>query len=322
MKRAAFALFAVFAPLALFALTLASCSSQPSLTGAGEPLFVYGATFIAGPLPGSPPPDGGAPIAPDVTSIDSPNNVFLAGQGGWSFTGDVTDDATAVAVRFPDAGTGYWVFVPGSPDTSAPGMLGWSMTFDIGITAPLGLGALRFAALDATGAAGSQNDLPVCVATPYPDNLNVCQISIPPPAAVLSLAWDTPVDLDLELQTPSGVVVGPKHPSTSASGAVGPNDGVLDRDSDANCVPDQVNREDIVWKNTPEAGQYLVYADLFSACGQPAVQFTLTLYVAEPADGGSSLVQKLQIPGELLAIDANGGASMGLYLGAFTLPYP
>jgi hypothetical protein len=308
----------------LLVLASAGCSSQPSLSGIGEPLFVYGATFVSGPLPGSPPLDGGTEGAPHVTAVNAANAILHLGQAGVSHSGDVTDDATAVAVRFPDAGTGYWLFVPGPPDTTSPGALSWSMTMDVGYTEPLGLQTLRFAAVNAAGASGTETDLPVCMDSLVPDNLNACSAGIAPPAAVLSLAWDTPVDLDLELVTPSGVVVSPKHTSTSASNARGPSDGVLDRDSDADCVPDHVNREDIVWQHAPAPGQYLAYANLFSACGEASVRFTLTLYVAEPIDGGKdmALQQKLQQSGELLAVQASGGVGMGLYVAAFSFPFP
>jgi hypothetical protein len=302
------------------ALALAGCSTQP--TGAGEPIVVYGGTFFPGPLPGSPPPDGGTPTAPDVTDVQSLDDVFKPGQAGRSMSGDVTDDASAIAVRFPDLGTGYWVVVPGAPDPNAPGSLSWTMTFDVGYGLPTGLNTLSFAAVSASGASGSQLELPVCIDTIFPDNLNACDVSLKPPAAVLSLAWDTPVDLDLQLVTPSGVVVSPEHPTTSVDGGTGPDVGELDMDSAANCAPSAVNREDIVWQGAPDPGQYLAYANLFSACGQESVRFTLTLYLAEPVDGGSALQPQLTTSGELLAADANGGVGLGLYLTAFSFPYP
>ncbi len=322
--RRAFVLPPALAFLAVPLAMIAGCSSEPSLSGIGEPLFVYGATFIPGPLPGTPPLDGGASAAPDVTVINSANAILHLGQAGVSLSGDVTDDATAVAVRFPDAGTGYWLFVPGPPDGTSPGDLTWSMTMDVGYSASLGVQPLRFAAVNAAGASGTQNDLPVCVDSIVPDNLNACAPAVAPPAAVLSLTWDTAVDLDLELATPSGVVVSPSHPSTSATDTPGPNDGVLYGDSAANCVPDYVNREDIVWQHAPAAGQYLAYANLFSACNQASVRFTLTLYVAEPTGVGkqTALQPKLQQSGELLAVQAGGGVGMGLYVAAFSFPFP
>ncbi len=95
--------------------------------------------------------------------------------------------------------------------------------------------------------------------------------------------------------------------------------------SAANCVANEQNREDIVWQGTPAPGQYLAYANLFSACSQSSVRFTLSLYVAEPTgDGGTekALQLKLQQSGELLAVQANGGAGPGLYVAAFTFPSP
>jgi hypothetical protein len=142
---------------------------------------------------------------------------------------------------------------------------------------------------------------------------------------VISLSWDAPVDLDLQVVTPSGVVVSPKHVTTSANAdaGVGAGAGALDRDSDANCVPDGLDREDLVWsKAAPAPGLYLAYASLFSACGQPSVRFTLSLYVAEPVDGGHTLARKLQTSGELLSTDANGGTGLGLYVAAITFPFP
>lgn len=320
MRRAAAAL----------CLALAGCSSwQSANTGAGEPIVVRGATFVPGPLPGSPPidggaPDGGPPAKPAVTAIQSVNNSFFAGQAGLAYSGDVTDDATAVAVRFADQGSGYWVFVPGPADATSPGDLTWSMTFDIAAAVAPGRTNLRFAAIDASGASGTQVDQPICVDAPFPDNFNACLPSRAPPPAVLSLSWDAPVDLDLLLVTPSGTVISSKRasPGPLADGGALPGDGTLDRDSNANCVPDHRNREDVVWKMAPAPGLYLAYADLFSACGQPAVRFTLTLYVAEPVDGGYAMVPKLSTAGELTAVQANAGASLGLYAGSFSFPLP
>ena len=63
-----------------------------------------------------------------------------------------------------------------------------------------------------------------------------------PPAAVLSLSWDAPVDLDLQVVTPSGVVISPKKPATGAGGTT-KGDGALDRDSDALNLDAQDGRE-------------------------------------------------------------------------------
>jgi hypothetical protein len=199
------------------------------------------------------------------------------------------------------------------------------MSFDVAADVPPGLHTLRFAGIDEKGVAGTQTDQLVCVDAPIPDNLNACDPTIAPPQAVLSLTWDTEVDLDLELVTPDGQVVDAKHPTTAplADGGVQVDpkkDGVLDHDSNASCAIDGERREDVVWQGDPAPGQYLVYANLFSACGQQAVRFTVALYRAETVDGGSTLTPTLTASGELLASDANGGAARGLYVTSFSFP--
>lgn len=310
--------------IAILAAALLGCSGEASPTGFGEPIRVLDGVFKAGPLPGSPPVDGGEPVKPTVTAVNSVNNILRPGQGGKGLGGVVTDDASGVAVRFPDLGTGYWLVVPGAPDVSAPDALTFSMNLDVAADAPPGLHTLRFAAVNEMGEAGTQTDLLVCIDSPIPDNFNACDPSIPPPQAVLSLSWDAQVDLDLVVVTPSGQVVDAKHRSTAplADGGVTIDpmkDGVIDRDSNAGCALD-ARRENLVWQGAPAAGQYLVYVNLFSACARDAVRFTVALHRAEPADGGSTLVKKLEQSGELLAIDANGGATKGLYVTAFSFP--
>lgn len=312
--------------LTLLALAaLAGCSGEAAPTGLTEPIRVVDAAFKVGALPGSAPPDGGTPTAPAVTLVQSPNNLFRPGQTGKSLSGLVTDDATAVALRFDALGTGYWLVTPGAPDPATPGQLTWSAVFDVAYDVPPGVHQLRFAAVNGSGASGSQSALDVCVTSEVPDNLNACDRSIAPPAAVLSLAWDSDVDLDLVLITPSGQVLDPKHATTAPVTDAGlhpdpAKDGVLDHDSDANCVPDHVRRENVVWEAAPAPGQYLVYANLFSACGQPATRFTASLWRPQPTDGGTELVEDLHVSGEVLAGAANGGDAHGLYVTAFSFP--
>jgi hypothetical protein len=309
------------------AIALAGCNSEPSPLALDEPLRVASASFHAGSLPGTPPVDGGAPAAPDVSDVQSPDNVLWPGEAGKTLNGLVSDSATAVAVRFADVGTGYWLFAPGPPDPTTPGALTWSLSLDVSTSAPPGLHPLRFAAVDAQGRSGTQTDLATCVTDPVPDNLNACDPTIAPPRAVLSLAWDDAADLDLALVTPSGQVISPKHPTSVAPPDGGPapdpeSVGVLDRDGNANCAP-SVSQEDVVWQHAPAPGTYLVYVSMFSACSTPAAHFTVTLEQAAPVagvDGGQTLAQTFQVAGVLLAADANAGASMGLFVKQFSLP--
>ena len=306
------------------------CSGETSPLALGEPLVVHGAAFKSGSLPGTPPPvgdDAGAPTPGSrVTVVDSVNNVFRTGQSGKALSGRATDDALSIGARFGDLGTGFWIVPTGAPDPTTPGELTWAFTYDIARDAPPGLHPLLLAAIDGEGRAGEETRLDTCITRAIPDNLNACDPTIAPPFAVLSLAWDTDVDLDLVVVAPDGRVIDPKHPTTAASvdgGASAPNptkDGILDRDSNAACTVDAARRESLVWQAQPALGTYLIYANLFSACGQQAVRFTATLSLAEAMGADTwTLTEKLSQSGELLANDANGGAALGLFVTDFSI---
>ena len=99
--------------------SLAACTGVDPDRGLDEPLRVSGAAFEQGELPGEPPLAEGAPpdapkADPHVTLIESVNNVFAPGQTGKSMSGRATGGAAAIAVRFADLGSGYWVVPAGS----------------------------------------------------------------------------------------------------------------------------------------------------------------------------------------------------------------
>ena len=52
-----------------------------------------------------------------------------------------------------------------------------------------------------------------------------------------------------------------------------------------------------------------------------SVRFTLSFWLPEPTgvEGEQKLVEKFHVPGQLLALDANGGEALGLYLNAFVI---
>jgi hypothetical protein len=296
----------------------------------GEPVRVEGGQLVSGGLPGLAEPDGASPdagVTPEVIDVNVGNTAISQGELGLVFSGHASTDAQTVGVRFADLGTGYWVVPVGAPDPSDEGLLTWQVTADFGRDLPPGFHDLVFAAIGADGSSGTQSALSVCIDTPVPDNLNICVPKRPPPAAVLSLSWDSSVDLDLVVQTPSGAFVGARSTATTTgdAGATPPSSAsgaVIDRESNSGCVIDGIDREDVVWESTPPTGTYQVWVDLFSACGQAAVHFTVSLWLAEPQpDGTQRLVE--QVPplanGLLTAAQANGGATNGLYVGDFVL---
>jgi hypothetical protein len=317
--------------LAFACASLAGCGGQPASVAAAdlEPIRVEGAQFAAGSLPGEPPPpasaDAGPPAAPTVIDVQIPTSAVAPGRAGVDFGGHASRGAQTIEVRFADLGTGYWIVPTEVPDPSANNALLWEFTADFGHDIPPGPHALLFAAVDANGKSGTQTSIPFCVDTPVPDNFNACSPKAAPPAAVLSLTWNTPVDLDLIVQTPTAATVGGKvtstaPPGSSAAAASDGSNGVLDHDSNRNCAIDGIQREDIVWQKSPPAGLYEVWVDLFRSCGQATVSFSVSLWIPESnGDGGEHLVQQQPrlATGELLGSQANGGASRGLYVGSF-----
>jgi hypothetical protein len=92
----------------------------------------------------------------------------------------------------------------------------------------------------------------------------------------------------------------------------------IDRDSLAGCVPDGLRQEDLVFQNTPPRGTYQVVADPFAACNQAAVRFTFTVYRLSGACPACTLQRVFTQAGELLSMQATGGASPGLYVAQYS----
>jgi hypothetical protein len=314
------------ATLALaLALPLVSCGGERAPSGLDEPLRVHGAPFREGPLPGTPEGDGGVPDgSPAITSLESANAVLRLRQPGKVFSGRTNPRGATVGLRFPELGTGWWQLNVGGPDPTFDNDYTWTLQADFSDALPVGLHALRFVAIDPEGRAGPQRDYRVCVVPEVPDNLNACDPTIAPPDTVLSLSWDTDVDLDLVVETPDGHTVDARHPSTAApvGGTVPREAGALDRNSNANCVLDGIRRENLVFQSAPAPGVYRLYVNLFSACGQVATRFRVSAHLREILDEGRSsrVRESFRRDGLLTAIAANGGASRGTFVGEVTLP--
>ena len=318
-------------------LSLVACSSQAQNSGTTEPLRVtYGGTnnaqFRPGALPGSRPLTSAETLAnapqdpPTVFSLNASGNVIRQSDTGFTIGGLASTEAVAVGIRFADLGTGYWLLPVAGQDPTNPGTFTWSATADFGAGIPAGFHSLLVVAIDKAGHAGTQTAQDLCVASDIPDNLSACSPGAKPPTTVLSMAWDTAVDLDLRVITPQGKIVDPKHPSTAlaVNGHVDPSvagTGVFDTDAERDCVDTGHRRENLVWQDAPEPGRYYVYASLYSACAQSSVRFTVSLNQPGPAEDGGvhHLVSTFERTGELLAANADAGTSLGLFVTEFVV---
>jgi hypothetical protein len=309
-------------------LIASACNGEQASpnTGIGEPVRIESAQFIPGTLPGLPEPDASTSqgVDPQVTDVNVADTAITQGELGLVFSGHATPEAQTVGVRFADMGAGYWVVPVGAPDPSDNDLPTWQASADFGRNLPPGLHDLVFAAIAADGASGTQSTLSVCIDLPVPDNLNICVPKRRPPAAVLSLSWDSPVDLDLVVETPTGEFIGGPNATlvSDAGAATKASNGVLDRDSNRDCVIDNIDREDAVWQSTPTSGTYLVWVDLFSACGKPGASFSVSLWLAATQSDGTQRLVQQEPPlavGVLSAQQANGGAGPGLFVGSFVL---
>jgi hypothetical protein len=317
-------------------LPLLACSGQTQNSGIGEPLRVSyegtnNAQFRAGTLPGSRPLTSAETLAnvaqkPPTVSLNVSGSVIRESDTGFVISGSTSSEAVAVGIRFSHLGSGYWVLPVAGQDPTRPGTFTWSATLDFGTGIPAGFQSLLAVGIDSAGHGGTQTAQDLCVASDIPDNLSACSPGAKPPTTVLSMVWDTAVDLDLRVVTPQGKIVDPKHPSTAlaVNGRVDPSvpsTGLFDTDAERDCVDTGHRRENLVWQDPPEPGRYFVYASLYSACGQPSVRFTVSLNQPGPAEDGGlhHLVSTFERTGELLASDADAGTSLGLFVTEFVV---
>jgi hypothetical protein len=303
------------------------CSSGSSTQGFEEPVRVRGGQFVEGPMPGLAPwlPNSGqTPVSPRVTVAQNAGGLLEFGEPKRVISGRATDDALSVAFGFEGLGTGYWLVPVRGRDASNPGEFTFEFDAEYSRSISAGNHRVLFAAINANAASGTQLDVKFCMTSEVPDNGNACDPFRAPPSLVVSLDWDREVDLDLQVFTPSGVLVDAKHPSSAAdeAGTGEPGVGTLELDSNARCIIDGQRRENLVFEETPPSGTYYVYANLFHACGQDSTRFNVTLNapVEDTESGEFDQKETYRSSGVLTAPQANGGSNVGLLVTKFIVP--
>jgi hypothetical protein len=319
------------AALAWAWLGAAACSGQSSSVAPNEPMQVEHAQFIPGALPGLPPwvaVDGATEDPAELThlaiddAVSRPFGALLPGATHQQFAGFATQDAVAIGVALADVGSGYWVVPVAGLNPQMLGKVDWEFFSDFNANAASGRHKLRLVAIDATGAAGRQVEVPLCIDSFVPDNGHACIPDNAPPAALISLVWDDNFDLDLHVLTPDGVDINAKPAIDSQFDAGAADGGVpaIDRDSIRGCVFDGYRREDVIFQSPPDPGTYGIYAKPFAACGQTAVRFTVTVYALAGACPDCALEATFTQGGEFLSIQAAGDTTPGLFIHEVELP--
>ncbi|MDX2020802.1 MAG: hypothetical protein SF187_11220 [Deltaproteobacteria bacterium] len=318
----------------LFVVTVlgfAACGGVESGSGLDQPLVLHPASpklpvpvFKEGPLPGTPPKAVVSDAEPlRITGFEDTSGLGFVGESGRSLAGRASPDAVAVALTLANQGTGYWLLPVAGPDPTSNNELTWKVLLDVTDVAIAGPGKIRVVAIGADGSAGTQTDASFCVGSAVPDNLNSCNPSVAPPAAVISLNWDTAADLDLVVITPTGQVVSPKSPNTAGKGASAEQiaaGGVLDLDAQAGCRFFGRRRENLVFQKPPQPGLYNFYVNVFDGCRASQAHYGLGVYTPQATGPGTSRVVEQQIiRGQVLTATANGGAGKapGLFVGSF-----
>lgn len=292
--------------VALVAMVVTGCAESSSLPGLGLDLQlrVSEAQLQRGP-------QGVDAGGPEVSQLLRQQPEVVRGEGTVKLGGRL--GAGGVALHMGAVGDDdHWVLLPKGFDFVVSDELLWDAQLQFSPAIQGDRLDVWLQAADADGRLG-------------PATLTDFAISPLVPAAQLlvSLGWDAPVDLDLHVQTPDGLVVGAKNQSTlqPAAGEVLPPDawmdaGVFAFDSNQQCRLDLRNVETVAWAGEPVSGTYRVYAHLYAPCGQAVVNFTSTVALAgQPIAEASSTQYEFDS-----RIHPRDGEAPGLLILEFEVP--
>jgi hypothetical protein len=264
-----------------------SCSGVPADEGTDADLQVRGAQFVRGPLPD----DQGGPVA---LSVHLETNDIHPGEVDKPCSGALDHDATAVSLAlFGDKG--YWLLRAGAPDVQTPSYPSFKAWLSFSASLAPGAHDLVVRGSDANDRFG-----PLLV-----QRLSASDAQTPSGHLVVSLAWDTEADLDLRVVDPSGAEIWKRNINSYQPPPGEPIDpagyaaaGVLDLDSNAQCVIDGRRRENVVYKTVAPSGHYAVRVDTFSLCAEAVAHWKVEARV----DGrslGASRGTSLQIDADM-----------------------
>jgi hypothetical protein len=255
--------------LAAIALALAAvgCSYPTNDPGLDSLLRVPGAHYFRGAPPAV------SPQGPVISQFTASSSVIHRETGALPLSGIVPRNTTSVLL-YLQGDPGYWLVTPGAVDPQALGQLGFSATLQFSPLLPRGSFNVIGRAVDSAGRAGPPANQPVMTEDlPAKDTL------------VVSLKWDTESDLDLHLVIPDGTEIWsgkinslpPPIPGQPMDPNAWMQGGVLDYDSNANCVIDGRRMENVYWTVAPPSGKYIARVDTASLCGEAQADWQLAV---------------------------------------------
>jgi hypothetical protein len=257
---------------ALVAIALLSACGQQD-GGFDAWVQIGGAQFFRGATPTT--TDG-----PAITNFYPTTTRLAPGIKGWPLSGQAPLDATAIAIYF-EGDKGYWIVQPGTVDPQLLDVLNFSASLSFAASLPPGQYKLLGRAIDQNGEWGAPAEVDLHTAD-VADNATL----------TVSLAWDTEADLDLHLVTPTGEVWAkrinstPKPPpGTTPDPNAWKSGGILDFDSNGNCIIDGRRKENVYWTQPPPSGHYIARVDAFSLCGEADAIWTVTTSLGGMAQG-------------------------------------
>lgn len=274
------------------------CDAASSASSATALLRVDSAQIVNGP----PPQDAAGLRVQGISLLDTR---IWPGQVGKALSGVLQEGATAAALMLGGDRVHY-IVVAKAPDVTAPQQPTFAALLDFSRALPLGPQQLSVQAIAADGVYGPALRQPLdAVGEPGAGPSSMAPL-------VIALRWDRPVDLDLHVEEPDGQVIWSRRKSGAAASGV----GVLELDSNAACVLDGRQREQVVYAHPPPPGRYRVLVDTFSLCGQAAAYWFVDVYRSGAAPPIASA------SGQSLATDTRGshGAQAGVQALEFSLP--
>lgn len=241
-------------PFICFILILLSlgmgCDAASSLSHLGSLLRIDGAQRIVGV-----PPQ--AETGPRVQGFTLLQSSIWPGQKDKPISGTLTQDASAVSL-FLESDNAHYVVVAKAADVTAPELPTFATLLSFSPWLPLGPQRLLLQAVHRDGKYGP----PSVISLQSMDETPVDA------ALVIRLRWQRAADLDLHVEQPNGQFIFARRKVNGASSAPLGRDGYLDVDSNAQCVIDGKQVEQVIYKQTPQAGRYRIRVDTFSLCEQ------------------------------------------------------